>query len=190
MNSKLIEQLLNSPEYVDFWSFRFGDLLRVTYNTVQDLRMTKAYEDWIVESVASNKPYDQMARERIAAQMPQPREISTTLRRSSGPKSPCQNWFACSGAGGWSARNVMITRLRLGAKTSSTRHLSLWLWNRVRSELVGAYRIGSADEILSLFGLRGLYTSTLFHYDSEFFRRIGTALELGRSFIRPEYQRL
>jgi len=52
LNSKLIEQLLNSPEYVDFWSFRFGDLLRVTYNTVQDLRMTKAYEDWIVESVA------------------------------------------------------------------------------------------------------------------------------------------
>jgi putative hemolysin len=68
-------------------------------------------------------------------------------------------------------------------------YLHLFLWNKVRRELVGAYRIGSAHEILTLFGVRGLYTSTLFHYDSEFFRRIGPALELGRSFIRPEYQR-
>jgi len=66
----------------------------------------------------------------------------------------------------------------------------LFLWNKTRRELAGAYRIGSTQEILALFGLRGLYTSTLFHYDPEFFRRIGPALELGRSFIRPEYQRL
>jgi putative hemolysin len=69
-------------------------------------------------------------------------------------------------------------------------YLHLFLWNKVRRELVGAYRIGSVHEILALFGPRGLYTSTLFHYDPEFFRRIGPALELGRSFIRPEYQRL
>jgi hypothetical protein len=65
---ELIERLLNSPEYVDFWSFRFGDLLRTNYNTLQDLKATKAYEDWIIDSVASNKPFDQVARERIAAQ--------------------------------------------------------------------------------------------------------------------------
>jgi putative hemolysin len=69
-------------------------------------------------------------------------------------------------------------------------YLHLFLWNKVRRELVGAYRIGSVPEILALFGSRGLYTSTLFHYNPEFFRRIGPALELGRSFIRPEYQRL
>ena len=69
-------------------------------------------------------------------------------------------------------------------------YLHLFLWNKVRRELVGAYRIGSVHEILALFGPRGLYTSTLFHYDPEFFRRIGPALELGRSFVRPEYQRL
>jgi len=69
-------------------------------------------------------------------------------------------------------------------------YLHLFLWNKARQELVGAYRIANAHEILSLFGLRGLYTSTLFHYDPEFFQRIGPALELGRSFIRPEYQRL
>ena len=65
---RLIEILLNSPEYVDYWSFRFGDLLRATFATSNTLKGTKAYQDWITNSLASNKPYDQMARERIAAQ--------------------------------------------------------------------------------------------------------------------------
>ena len=65
--NKLIEILLNTPQYVDFWSFRFSDLMRVTFTALAEPRMTQAYEDWIADSIASNKPYDQMARERIAA---------------------------------------------------------------------------------------------------------------------------
>ncbi len=65
---RLIEVLLNSPEYVDYWSFRFSDLLRATFATANFPRPTKAYEDWITNSIVANKPYDQMARERIAAQ--------------------------------------------------------------------------------------------------------------------------
>ena len=29
---------------------------------------TQAFEDWVINSIAANKPYDQMVRERIAAQ--------------------------------------------------------------------------------------------------------------------------
>ncbi len=65
---RLIEILLNSPEYVDYWSFRFSDLLRVTFVTSNSIKGSKAYQDWITNSIAANKPYDQMARERIAAQ--------------------------------------------------------------------------------------------------------------------------
>ena len=65
---RLIEILLNSPEYVDYWSFRFSDLLRVTFVTSNSVKGAKAYQDWITDSIAANKPYDQMARERIAAQ--------------------------------------------------------------------------------------------------------------------------
>ena len=56
---KLVEILLDSPEYVDYWTFRFGDLFRVTGDV---------YWEWVRHSIAINKPYDQMARERIAAQ--------------------------------------------------------------------------------------------------------------------------
>ena len=65
---RLIEVLLNSPEYVDYWTFRFGDLFGATYVTSNSVPGTKAYQDWIRDSIAANKPYDQMARERIAAQ--------------------------------------------------------------------------------------------------------------------------
>lgn len=65
---RLIEILLNSPEYVDYWSFRFGDLLRATYVTSNNTKATRAYQSWITNSIATNKPYDQIARERIGAQ--------------------------------------------------------------------------------------------------------------------------
>jgi len=65
----------------------------------------------------------------------------------------------------------------------------LLLWSRINSELVGAYRIGLTPEILSHTGVPGLYTSTLFRFQERLFDQLGPALELGRSFIRPEYQR-
>ncbi len=65
--NRLIETLLQSPEYVDYWGFLFSDLMRATFVTSNDAAMTKAYEDWVVNSIAANKPYDQMAREKIAA---------------------------------------------------------------------------------------------------------------------------
>jgi putative hemolysin len=63
------------------------------------------------------------------------------------------------------------------------------LWNTKENELVGAYRAGNTAKILAERGLGGLYTSTLFRYDEKLFQKLGPALELGRSFVRPEYQR-
>jgi len=63
------------------------------------------------------------------------------------------------------------------------------LWNKLNHEAVGAYRIGDTARILPRRGIDGLYTSTLFRFDDRFFDKLGPALELGRSFIRPEYQR-
>lgn len=68
-------------------------------------------------------------------------------------------------------------------------YLHLFIWNRDRNELAGAYRVGRTDQLLAAGGLSALYTSTLFRYRPELFSHLGPALELGRSFIRPEYQR-
>jgi len=65
----------------------------------------------------------------------------------------------------------------------------LFAWNREKEEVVGAYRVGRTDRILPHWGKRGLYTHTLFRYRSALVANLGPALELGRSFVRPEYQR-
>ena len=65
----------------------------------------------------------------------------------------------------------------------------LFLWNAATREVAGAYRLGATADILQCSGPAGLYTSTLFRFDRRFFERIGPAIELGRSFVRPEYQK-
>jgi putative hemolysin len=68
-------------------------------------------------------------------------------------------------------------------------YLHLFIWNEDSMEIVGAYRLGPTDRIIESHGKQGLYTNTLFRSRIEFFRKIGPALEMGRSFIRPEYQK-
>ena len=90
-----------------------------------------------------------------------------------------------------------LTFREVGEGTGKSRDLDrfdnyywhLLLWHKTKRELVGAYRAGSTAEILAEHGIDGLYTSTLFRYDPRIFQRLSPALELGRSFVRPEYQR-
>jgi putative hemolysin len=65
----------------------------------------------------------------------------------------------------------------------------LFAWHRHAREVVGAYRLGPSEEILGRFGPTGFYTSELFQWKQSFMDRIRPGLELGRSFVRPEYQR-
>jgi putative hemolysin len=68
-------------------------------------------------------------------------------------------------------------------------YLHSFIWNQETEDIVGAYRIGQTDVILNQYGRAGLYTTTLFRSHREFFKQLGPALELGRSFVRPEYQK-
>jgi putative hemolysin len=65
----------------------------------------------------------------------------------------------------------------------------LFVWNEKKSEVVGAYRLGLTDKILAQYGLGGLYTSTLFKYEWTLIGQLSPAIEIGRSFVRQEYQR-
>ncbi len=68
-------------------------------------------------------------------------------------------------------------------------YVHVFIWQKQKQEVVGAYRLGRSDEILEELGKRGLYTSTLFRYRKKLLKKISPALEMGRSFIRREYQR-
>ena len=65
----------------------------------------------------------------------------------------------------------------------------VFIWNAKKLEVVGAYRLGRSDKILADRGPAGLYVSTLFKLKPGFLHKLGPALEMGRSFVRPEYQK-
>jgi putative hemolysin len=68
-------------------------------------------------------------------------------------------------------------------------YLHLFLWQKKDREVVGGYRLGLTDKVLKTHGKKGLYTHTLFHYGKRLLEQISPALELGRSFVRCEYQK-
>ncbi len=69
----------------------------------------------------------------------------------------------------------------------------LVLWNDARGEIAGGYRAGVVAEVArdgrGGIDLGRLYTSTLFEYSPRLLEQLGDAVELGRSFVRPSYQR-
>lgn len=67
------------------------------------------------------------------------------------------------------------------------RHLILW--NERDREVAGAYRFAGTDEVLAEHGAAGLYTASQFRIKPAFWEHLNPALELGRSFVRPRYQK-
>ena len=64
--SRLIDQLLDRPEYVDYWTYKWGDLLRVNRENLTEKGMWVMYS-WLKDSVANNKPWDKLIHEVVIA---------------------------------------------------------------------------------------------------------------------------
>ncbi|MDY3554942.1 DUF1553 domain-containing protein [Gemmata sp. JC717] len=63
---RLLDALLERPEYADFWANKWTDLLRPNpYHT--GMKATYNFDQWIRKSFRENKPYDQFVREIITA---------------------------------------------------------------------------------------------------------------------------
>ncbi|HWE94533.1 MAG TPA: DUF1549 domain-containing protein [Tepidisphaeraceae bacterium] len=63
---RLIESLLNRPEFVDYWAYRWSDLLLVSSRSLRPAGM-RAYYAWVRQQVADNTPWDQFARRVVTA---------------------------------------------------------------------------------------------------------------------------
>ena len=65
---KLVDSLLKSPRYAEAWSVVWSDLLREHSNSKpREGTERGSYHEYIVQSLATNKPYDKFARELITA---------------------------------------------------------------------------------------------------------------------------
>jgi putative hemolysin len=65
----------------------------------------------------------------------------------------------------------------------------LFIWDDSASAVVGAYRIGMGEEIIKNFGINGFYLNSLFKFKDSFTQYLDKSMEMGRSFIVPDYQR-
>jgi hypothetical protein len=63
---RLIDELMQRPEFVDYWAYKWSDLLLVSSNHLSNEEMW-SYYNWIRNSVASDKPWNQFATEIVTA---------------------------------------------------------------------------------------------------------------------------
>jgi hypothetical protein len=64
---RLIDRLLERPEFDDFWTLKWSDLLRVEERSL-DATGVAAFQSWIRQSLAHRKPLDEFARELLTAE--------------------------------------------------------------------------------------------------------------------------
>ena len=65
--NKLIDELLERPEYVEFWALKWGDLLRGHRRYLGE-RGLGSFSSWVRKSLRENKPLDEFTREILTSQ--------------------------------------------------------------------------------------------------------------------------
>ena len=65
----LIDRLLERDEFADYWSMKWGDILRIKAEFPVNLwpNAAQAYHRWVHESITENKPYDKFVREMLTS---------------------------------------------------------------------------------------------------------------------------
>lgn len=64
--ARLVDELLERPEFADFWALKWADLLRAE-ERIMDRKGIEGLNRWIRQSILEHKPLDRFAREIVAA---------------------------------------------------------------------------------------------------------------------------
>lgn len=63
---RVIDQLLQRPEYADFWTLKWADVLRNQRKAVQ-IKGVHVFQHWLREQIARNRPFDQVVHDLLTA---------------------------------------------------------------------------------------------------------------------------
>jgi hypothetical protein len=64
--ARLIDRLLERPEYADFWTLKWCDVLRSDRKTIQ-VKGTFVYQNWLRDRIAGNTPFNQIVRDLLTS---------------------------------------------------------------------------------------------------------------------------
>ncbi len=148
---RLADLLLARPEFVDYWTYKWGDLLLLTGSKLRPDALA-AYHQWIRDRVAVNMPWDQFVREVVTS-------------RGSSTENGATNFFAVHQDPETMAENVSqaFLSLSIGCAKCHNHPLEKWtndqyyafanLFSRVRAK-------GWGGDPRSGDGVRTLYVET------------------------------
>jgi len=64
----------------------------------------------------------------------------------------------------------------------------MFLWDDETKEIAGAYRMGLGSQIFAEHGINGFYLQDLFRFEPELYDMMSKSIEMGRAFVKAEYQ--
>ncbi|HWA97673.1 MAG TPA: DUF1549 domain-containing protein, partial [Pirellulales bacterium] len=64
--SRLVDELLERPEFAEFWALKWADLFRVEERTL-DRKGVQTFYHWLQQAVGADRPIDAMARDLLSA---------------------------------------------------------------------------------------------------------------------------
>ena len=118
----LVDRLIGSQEYVEYWTNKWADLLQVNRKFL-GVEGAVAFRNWIRDQVAANTPYDQFVRAILTAsgsnQENPPASYFKILREPDGDRWRTRR--SCSWPSGSTATSATTTRSSAGPRTSTTR---------------------------------------------------------------------
>jgi hypothetical protein len=65
--AKAIEKVIERPEFVDFWTLKWGDLLRINRDALNERGMW-SFHNWVRANIRDNKPIDEMVCDIVTAE--------------------------------------------------------------------------------------------------------------------------
>ncbi|HOA53422.1 MAG TPA: DUF1549 domain-containing protein, partial [Thermogutta sp.] len=88
--ARLVDRLMERKEFLDYWSMKWGDALRIKAEIPVNLwpNGARAFHRYIWASLASNKPYDQFVREMLTASGSNFRDGAVNFYRAVQDRSP------------------------------------------------------------------------------------------------------
>jgi hypothetical protein len=88
--ARLVDHLLQRPEFADYWAMKWGDILRIKAEFPVNLwpNAAQAYHRWVHDAIASNMPYDQFARQLLTTSGSNFRDGPVNFYRAVSSKTP------------------------------------------------------------------------------------------------------
>jgi len=113
-HERLVDLLLARPEFIDYWTYRWSDVLLVTGSKLRPASVD-AYSRWIRDRVAENTPWDRLVRELVTA-------------RGSSLENGATNYFAVNQDPETVAENVSQAFLSLSINCAKCHNHPLEKW--------------------------------------------------------------